>query len=317
MYSSHFGQFVEISQSNVYLSLYRGFIEVSKKNQILGRVPIDDILGLVITGHGSSCSSNILVALSEKGIPVSICGSNFMPKALVLPLVGNCKQKVRIQSQVEASLPLKKRLWKQIVQMKLKNQAQVLKESGLIYEALLNMSKLVRSGDPENLEAQGARRYWTTLFSKSFKRDQKGEGLNILLNYSYAIIRSCVARAVVSTGLHPSLGIHHKNTYNPMCLIDDLMEPFRPIGDYVVKQLSDNGQLNINKEVKATLSKIAVVDMTGDLGISPLFQVISRFVNSFSLVLSGEQKKWTADWKINWDNLRLNILDSKQISDSA
>ena len=312
-----YGNFVEISRPNIYLSLYRGFLEISQQRESLGRVPLDDILGLVITGHGCSHSSNVLVAFADRGVPVSICGSNFMPKALILPLVGNCKQKTRIQSQVEASKPLKKRLWKQVVQLKLRNQAYVLKENGRPYEALLDMSKHVKSGDPGNLEAQGARRYWASLFPKGFKRDKNGEGVNAMLNYAYAIIRSCVARGVVTTGLHPSLGIHHHNVYNPMCLVDDLMEPFRPLGDHVVRQLFSEGYLEVNREVKNTLSKIAVVNIESQSGVSPLFQVISRFVASLSMTLSGEQKKWKADWKINWDNLELDALNSEKVSNAG
>ena len=205
---------------------------------------------------------------------------------------------------------------KKLFQLKLKNQALVLKENNLNYESLLNMSSLVRSGDPQNLEAQGARRYWTHLFSKKFKRDRYTENINSLLNYSYAIIRSCTARAVMSVGLHPSLGIHHRNFYNPMCLVDDLMEPFRPIGDYVVKQFYDKGIIEVNKEVKQALSKISVVDMLGDSGQSPLFQVISQFVYSFSTVMSGYQKKWEPTLKVKWSNLKLDNLN-KDMSHSA
>ncbi len=312
-----FGQFVEISQPNIYLSRHRGFMEVSQKKEILGRIPLDDILGLIITGHGCSHSSNILSELAERGIPVSICGSNFMPKALVLPLVGNCRQKIRIQSQAEAGKALKKKLWKQIVQLKLQNQAFVLRENNLPYKGLLNMSKRVKSGDPENLEAHGARRYWTALFSKKFKRDKNGGGVNAMLNYAYAIIRSCVARGAVTAGWHPSLGIHHHNTYNPQCLVDDLMEPFRPLGDYVVKQLFSEGHLEISKEVKKTLSKIAVVDVLGESGTSPLFQVIAQLVYSLSAVLSGKKKNWKANWKIKWDNFKLKALNSETIPHSS
>ena len=312
-----FGQFVEISKPNVHLSLYRGFLKISQKKEVLGQVPLDDILGLIITGHGCSHSSNVLVALTERGIPVSICSSNFMPRILILPLVGNCKKKIRIQSQVEAGRPLQKKLWKQIVQLKLENQAFVLRENNLPYEKLLNMSKEVKSGDPENLEAQGARRYWTLLFSNQFKRDTNGDGVNAMLNYAYAIIRSCVARSVMATGLHPSLGIHHQNTYNPMCLVDDLMEPFRPLGDYVVKQLFLKGHQGVNTEVKKTLSKIAVVDVIGKSGKSPLFQVVSQCVYSIYMVLSDQEKKWKTDWKIYWNNLKLDTLNFKEVSRSA
>lgn len=311
------GQFVEISQPNVYLNLYRGFLEVSQNKKPLGRIPLDDILGLVVTGFGCSHSSNVLAALAERGIPVSICGSNFMPKALVFPLVGNVRQKIRMQSQAEAGQSLKKQIWRQIIQLKLKNQALVLKEHNLSYEGLWSMSKLVRSGDSQNLEAQGARRYWTLLFNKTFKRDKNEKGVNSLLNYVYMIIRSCTARATVSAGLHPSLGIHHHNMYNPMCLVDDLMEPFRPIGDHVVKQLDDRGLIDMNKEVKTALSKIAVVDIVGKKGITPLFHVISDFVFSFCSVLQGNTKNLDANWKVEWKNLKLDKLRKDIISNAS
>lgn len=313
MLNSNFGQFVEISKPNIHLSLYRGFLEVREKKSLLSRVPLDDIAGVSIAGNGCSHSSNILVELSDRGIPVSICGSNFSPKALVLPLVGNCKQNVRIQSQVNMRQPLKKKLWKEIIRLKLKNQSLVLKEFGIPHNRLMNMSNSVQCGDSNNLEAQGARIYWVSLFSKTFRRNKNAGGANAMLNYAYAIVRSCVARGIVTAGLHPSIGIHHRNIYNPMCLVDDLMEPFRPVGDYVVKQLYLNKHCDVNKDVKQILSKIAVVDVEGSAGTSPLFQLISRMATSLALVLSKEKKKWDIDMKINWKNFNLNRLHSENI----
>lgn len=308
-----FGQFVEISKPRLYLSLYRGFLEVYENKVKLDRIPLDDIAGLIITGHGCSHSSNILTALAERGVPVSICGSNFLPKAFVLPVVGNCRQNLRMRSQFSIRKPLKKRLWKQIVQLKLKTQASVLKEYGLAYEGLLRMSALVKSGDTDNLEAQGARRYWVTLFSKDFKREKEGNGVNAMLNYAYAIIRSCVARGVMAAGLHPSVGLHHENIYNSMCLVDDLMEPFRPIGDYVVKQLFMKGYSEVNKEVKEALSKIAVANIFFESDSRPLFHVIAHVSSALAMILSAEKKKWDIDFKIEWNNFHLDILCSSNL----
>ncbi len=315
--SSSFGQFIEISRPNIRLSLYRGFLEIKEKQNLLSRVSLDDILGIVITGYGCIYSSNILVELSDRGIPVSICGSNFSPRAILLPLVGNCKQNIRIQSQVNMSQSLQKRLWKEVVKLKLKNQSLVLKELGLPYKKLFNMSNLVQPGDLNNLEAQGARVYWMRLFSNKFKRDQNGDGINAMLNYAYAIIRSCVARGVIVSGLHPSIGIHHRNMYNPMCLVDDLIEPFRPIADYVVRQLYSQAYRDVNKEVKQVLSGLVIVDVEGCSGISPLFQVISRMSTALALVLCKEKKKWDINLKINWQNFNLSFLYSKKIKTSA
>ena len=315
-----FGQFVEVSKPNTYLSVYRGFLEIYQKKALLGKVSLDDILALIITAHSCSHTSNILTALSDRGIPVSICGSNFMPKAIVLPLVGNSRQSVRIRSQVGMSQPLRKNLWKQIVQSKLKNQASVLKEYQLPYEALFRMSYSVKSGDPENIEAWGARRYWTTLFSKDFRRDTEEGGANAMLNYAYAIIRSCVARGVVAAGLHPSISFHHKNTYNPMCLVDDLMEPFRPLGDYIVKKLLIRRYSDVNKEVKEILSKIAVANISFGIDNSPLFYVVARLSSSLAMVLSKERKKWELDKvAFNWKLLNNSMLNHnvEKVSSSA
>ncbi|MDE0152137.1 MAG: type II CRISPR-associated endonuclease Cas1 [Bdellovibrionales bacterium] len=318
MSNCSFGQFVEISKPNLYLSLHRGFLEVREKKNLLSRVPLDDIAGVSITGYGCSHSSNILVELSDRGIPVSICGSNFSPRAIMIPLVGNCKQNIRIQSQIKMSSSLKSRLWKEVIQLKLKNQSLVLKKCNIPHQKLLSMSKLVRLGDRNNLEAQGARVYWLRLFSRKFKRDKNGDGINAMLNYAYAIIRSCVARGVVTSGLHPSIGIHHKNTYNPMCLVDDLMEPFRPIGDYVVRQLCyEQNCFEVNTEVKRVLTSIVAVDVESDLKISPLFQVISRMATSLALVLSGEKRKWGIDVNINLNNFDLSSLNAEIMKTSA
>ena len=172
------------------------------------------------------------------------------------------------------------------------------------------MSQRVRSGDPDNFEAQGARRYWISLFSKKFKRDKGGDGINGLLNYGYAIVRSCVARGVVSAGLHPSLGIHHHNIYNPMCLVDDLMEPFRPLADYIVKQLVSKGLFTVDRRAKELLSKIAVVNALTESGMKPLFQVIAHFSTSLAMLLSGEKKEWLCDWKIQWNHFHLDSLNA-------
>lgn len=319
MIRSGLGHFVEITQSKVHLSLHRGFLKVNQEGSCLGKIPLDDILGIVITGHGCTHSSNVLVALSDRGIPVSICGSNFSPKVFVLPLIGNCRQNARIQLQVNMSKPLKKQLWKKVIKCKLKNQALLLNEFQIpVYKNLIEMSKRVKSGDMSNLEAQGARLYWLNLFSKGFKRDKDGDGINAVLNYAYAIIRSCVARSIVATGFHPSIGIHHHNAYNPMCLVDDLMEPFRPIADYVVKQLHSKGCYEVNTDTKRILSKIAVANVIQtESGLSSLFQGVNQVCVSLASVLSKEYLDWDVDFKINWKNCNIDFLKLENIQAPA
>ena len=161
---------------------------------------------------------------------------------MLLSIDGNFQQAKRFDAQVAASLPLTKRLWAEIVKSKLQQQAAALEATGAPAIPLSALVKKVRSGDPDNYEAQGARRYWGLLFGDDFRRDQQTGGINSMLNYGYTVLRATTARAVVAAGLHPTLGLHHSNEGNAMRLVDDLMEPFRPVIDLKVWQLNRQGE---------------------------------------------------------------------------
>lgn len=153
-----------------------------------------------------------------------------------LPLQGNCVQTERFHAQLSTSIPLKKQLWKTIVKAKISSQAQLLFQ---LYEndyGLIKLKDAVRSGDPDNVEAQAARIYWNKLFGQPFKRDRDANDANLMLNYGYSILRAMVARSCCAAGLHPTLGIGHHNRYDAFCLADDLMEPFRAIIDQAVQK---------------------------------------------------------------------------------
>ena len=130
------------------------------------------------------------------------------------------------------------------------------------------------------MEAQAARRYWPLLFGKEFRRDPRAEGINGLLNYAYAILRSLAARAVMAAGLHPALGVHHHNRSNPMCLVDDVMEPFRPLADWLVFGLVGEGVVVVNNKAKTRLAALGMLDMQGEKGISPLSSCLRRLASS-------------------------------------
>ena len=100
------------------------------------------------------------------------------------------------------------------------------------------LSKEVKSGDTNNTESRAAVIYWKHIFNQKFLRDRDCADNNLLLNYGYAILRAMTARAICSVGLHPTLGINHHNRYNPYCLADDLMEPYRYIVDRKVAALN-------------------------------------------------------------------------------
>lgn len=192
------GSIIEIGQDGRHISLFRGFLKISQGEYELARVPLDSISALLLNGHQATITQNILLACSDEGIPVIICGSNHQPAGILWPVVSHYKQAGNLQAQLESSKPLAKQLWKQLIQSKITGQHQVLEatrtSSG---DALAEMALRVKSGDPENIEAQAARRYWPLLMGDKFTRDPEIEGANSLLNYGYAILRSTVSRAII------------------------------------------------------------------------------------------------------------------------
>jgi CRISPR-associated protein Cas1 len=163
---------------------------------------------------------------------------------MMLPLDAHHVQTERHRAQGEASAPTRKRIWQRLIAAKIAQQADVLVHFTGHHGGLLPLSKRVRSGDPDNLEAQAAQRYWPSLFGRDFRRDRDADGINALLNYGYAVMRAAIARAVVASGLIPSLGVFHSNRSNPFCLADDLLEPYRPYVDWRVRLLMNEAAAN-------------------------------------------------------------------------
>jgi CRISP-associated protein Cas1 len=284
------GQILDITENRRYASLNRGFIkieETGKGGKQLGQVPIDDVIAVVGNSHGLVYSNNLLVALAERGTPFVLCGSNHLPVGMLLPCAGNFEQAHRIESQIQATQPTHKRCWQQVVSSKLAQQAATLERVGGSSALLWRLSKSVKSGDPTNLEAQGARYYWTQLFDSQFRRDRAADGVNSLLNYGYTVLRAATARAVIAAGLHPSIGIHHSNDANPLRLVDDLMEPFRPAIDLCVWQLAQQEETEVTPDVKAALVKVLSTDLRSKDGTTPLSVCIQRLATSLAQVYTG------------------------------
>ncbi|WP_138379574.1 type II CRISPR-associated endonuclease Cas1 [Luteithermobacter gelatinilyticus] len=280
------GHIVEIAEDDRHLSALRGFLRVECHGEEVGRVALDDISALIINAHGLTYTNNLVTALSDRKAIMVICGPNHMPKAWLWPMEGHHQQGGRVRHQIEAGRPLQKRLWQTLVRSKIDHQANILDIMNLKSDGLRNLKKSVRSGDPDNIEAQAARRYFLQLFGKDFRRDRSAEGLNSLLNYGYTVLRAMAARAITATGLHPSIGLHHHNKYNAMALVDDLMEPFRPLVDLRVRRLMINDQIVLDKDTKAYLARIGRQDMTTDLGVSPLAVCVERLASSLAQSLA-------------------------------
>ncbi len=273
---------VEIAEDGRHLSVSRGFLVVEAERQELGRIPLDDVGVLIVNAHGTTYSNNLLVRLAEKGAAVVLCGANHSPVAWMWPLVGHHVQAARMRAQLAASKPLAKRLWQIVIKSKIEQQAAVLQALGKPAGAFDLLIREVRSGDPDTIEAQAARRYWPLIFGPDFRRDREASGANALLNYGYTVMRSAVARAVVGAGLHPSIGIHHSNQYNDMCLIDDLLEPFRPLVDLTVARLVTSGAPEVTPDIKRQLAGLTSADMATAAGTTPLSTCLERLAVSLA-----------------------------------
>jgi CRISPR-associated protein Cas1 len=266
------------------------------KENLVRRVPIEDIGVVVLDNKRITLTQATLSALLANHVSVICCDERSMPTGLLLPLAGNTTQSERFRAQIEASQPLRKQLWQQTVQMKVLNQSAVLQRyRKLSCSNMEAWAKQVKSGDSENVEGRAAVYYWQNLFPSipNFRRDREGIPPNALLNYGYAILRAVVARSLVVSGLLPTLGIHHHNRYNAYCLADDIMEPYRPYVDALVVELVDSGAdySMLTPELKAKLLTIPVLDVVINDRRSPLMVGVGQTTASLYKCYDGELRK--------------------------
>lgn len=266
------------------------------KAESVRTIPIEDIGVVVLDNKQITLTHGLMEALLENNCALITCNSDRMPCGLMLPLESNTLQSERFQAQIEASVPLKKQLWQQTIQEKIINQAYVLKSTrNQVVKNMLAWSKIVKSGDSDNLEGRAAAYYWANMFPHipGFCRGREGIPPNNLLNYGYAVLRAVIARALVASGLLPTLGIHHHNRYNAYCLADDIMEPYRPFVDKLVVEMTDKGgdSQEITKEAKIQLLKIPVLDVVINGQRSPLMIAAQQTTASLAKCYLGEMRK--------------------------
>jgi CRISPR-associated protein Cas1 len=273
---------LDLSSDGLHVAVHRGFVVVSKDGSEQGRIALDDIGAVIAHSHGITWSNTVFTRLAERSAPVVLCSSNHSPIACVWPLEGNHRQGARLNAQVDAARPLAKRLWRDIVVAKIAMQAAVLESVGREAGAFDLLARKVRSGDPENVEAQAARRYWPSLFGSDFRRDSDGDGINGLLNYGYAVLRAIVSRAISAAGLHPSIGLHHSNRGNAFALADDLMEPYRPLVDRAVYNLFMQGVAEVNSDAKRALVALTSLDLDSAVGQTPVHLHATRLAQQLA-----------------------------------
>ena len=293
---------IYLSLRNAQLVLHIPEVENNKtlpeaiKKEAERTIPIEDIGVVVLDNRRITITSGAMEALLENNCAVITCNQKSMPVGLLLPLCGNTTQNERFRSQLEASLPLRKQLWQQTIKQKILNQEHVLRINTAQETKCMHVwSNDVRSGDSDNLEARAAAYYWRNVFTTypNFVRDREGTPPNNLLNYGYAILRAIIARALVGSGLLPTLGIHHHNRYNAYCLADDIMEPYRPYVDQLVLDIIQcNLEISdITRDLKMQLLGIPMLDVVINGKRSPLMIAAQQTTASLARCFAGESKR--------------------------
>ena len=291
-------------------TLYFGHPAYLKKEQIQLRVdypanegkpaktvPIEDV-GILILDHPRlTITQSLLQSLIENNAAVLSCDNRHLPAGLFMPMSVNHIYTEKLRYQLDSSEPLRKNLWQQTVKAKIDNQARVLQNFGQKAEKMSYWFSKVRSGDPDNYEARAAAHYWAHLMEEdaAFRRHRYGEPPNNLLNYGYAVLRAVVARSLVASGMLPAVGIHHRNKYNPFCLADDIMEPYRPLVDLLVLEVAgqyEHGEIEqLTPPVKQDLLVLPTIDVRIEQITSPLMVAVQRTTASLMQCYEGERRK--------------------------
>ena len=287
-------RFLDLSEESAGLSVHQSQL-IIKRDDREDSIPLEDLAAIVISHPAVYYTHAALAGICAHGGAVVICNEKRLPIGMVLALTGHFSQTERFAAQAQAPPPVKKRIWQQIVRAKIQAQARLLQERCGEDFGLLRMADNVHSGDTANVEGQASRRYWPALFGGTFRRIPGGDDpLNRLLNYGYAVLRAFAARGLCAAGLHPSLGVHHHNRYNPFCLADDLMEPFRPTIDKLALTITDeNGaEIPLDRSTKERLvgGLFAARFQLGRQQCT-IFEVFCRTSNSLAAVFSGERKR--------------------------
>jgi len=284
---------IEISRERTSLSIKYGQLLVKQDGKETSSIPCEDIGILLVDNQATNYTHCVFTTILKHGAAVVLCDGSHLPVGMLLPIESNSIQTERCAKQIKAKEPLKKKLWQQIVRAKIRHQAKIVKDDTQIHKALTALISQVRSGDPDNIEAQASKKFWSAyLQDVLFRRDAEGKPPNNLLNYGYMVMRAAVARAICSAGLLPSVGLHHRNKYNAFCLADDLVEPFRGFVETKVKEIvqSENWE-ELTQAIKAKLlevlyEEVEIADYKG-----PLMVGLHRTAASLVRCYCGEQKE--------------------------
>lgn len=279
---------IEVSTAS-YLHINRRQLVIEQAGNVVGTVPIEDLGVLVIANLANVLTQQLLSDCAENNVVVVLCSDKYLPVSILMPLSGHSTHALVLREQISAKKTIEKRIWQQIVRSKLKAQAGLLTVMNGNTAYLDRLVEQVKVGDTGNCEAQGARYYWQALFGKEFRRNTGMDGINSLLNYGYTIVRACVARALVGAGLHPAIGLQHCNQYNDFALVDDMLEPLRPMVDNKVFELCAGiSEPQLTRDVRTELMQLTSATCEINGRPLPLMVALGEYAASLRSCLRGE-----------------------------
>lgn len=277
--------------SSARLSIRKAQLLVERQENTV-TVPLEDLAVVILSEPSIIITQSVLALCAANNIAIISCDKKHQPIGLHLPLSANTLHTRIIRAQIAASDTDNNMLWQKIVVAKIHAQSNLISALGKKPDSIFRFAQKVTPGDPSNYEAQAARAYWKHLLGTNFGRNPKEEGLNSILNYGYSILRSAVARSLCGAGLHPALGIHHRNQYNHFVLADDLMEPLRPIVDRTAYSILElNSEPTLTKEAKKHLVSLLGETLILNKKHLPLLTALSHYASSLkNCYLNGDQK---------------------------
>lgn len=287
---------IEISREPLHLAVKLDQLQLwrpAPESGLVASIPCEDVGFVVVDNAGATYSHAALARLVHFGAVVIFCNEKHLPSGLLLPLSDHTEVVWRLREQITLRIPLRKQLWRQIVIAKIRAQAANLTEDSPVRRRLLGLAREVKSGDTTNVEAHAAKLYWSAWLSPKtpFHRDpDSAEGINAMLNYGYAVLRAAVARALVSAGLHPALGLHHRNRGNAFCLADDMLEPLRPLVERSVRALERAGQTALDPAGKRELLSLLTVAVRVGDQTGPLMVQLHTTTASLVRCIQGQEK---------------------------
>lgn len=296
---------LDLSECPAKLRVRYSQLVIEREHTEAVSLPLAEVAVVLVSHPQASLTQAVLAGVAAAGGALVACDRASLPVGMMLPLNGHHVQAARFAAQARAPLPVRKRLWKQIVRAKVRAQGAVLAELVGADRGLPALAARVGSGDPANVEARAARRYWAALFGDGFRRKRQRADENLLLNYGYAVLRAIVGRAVCAAGLHPSLGVHHHHRGNAFCLADDLMEPFRPIVDRAVVRSIRDGTIRAGGEedgrpryeLSPSVKRALIAPLVGRVVLdgrqSTLFAAASAAAASLAAVFLGQADRLT------------------------